>query len=294
MDLLEKRPMHVAAATQCHCMVFTRQVVIPVLAKYPDARIRLLEHARRRLLSLNNILGAGNEDAQTKMRSLEVLSTTAQGFGPTVLSADARLFAASPIFRNGRLNFLREVSHLMITKKFNEGKTIIDEGMSFSMSCDFVYWIAKGEVEVMKGGHFVTLLSEGSVFGDIAFFKGGLQRCSIISKTQVFLRKVRGELLQELLQSCEDQDILEKWHEDVEKRLNQLTHKETLYSQISHKTTHIDFMFMKLSGVGMDGGSMPKTEPLGQTLIDALNIKSGTKTPTMAMTLLPGVVPDTL
>merc|ERR1719367_32586 len=33
LDLLERRTASIVAVTQCHCMCFTRQVVIPVLAK---------------------------------------------------------------------------------------------------------------------------------------------------------------------------------------------------------------------------------------------------------------------
>lgn len=61
LDLLERRTANVIAATQCHCMVFTRQIVIPVLAKYPDARMRLLEHARTRLMALNDSIGMDRE-----------------------------------------------------------------------------------------------------------------------------------------------------------------------------------------------------------------------------------------
>merc|ERR1719436_2074755 len=57
LDLLERRTANVTAATQCHCMMFRREIVIPVLAKYPDARMRLLEHARQRLVALNEAIG---------------------------------------------------------------------------------------------------------------------------------------------------------------------------------------------------------------------------------------------
>merc|ERR1711972_1218319 len=60
LDLLERRTANIIAATQCHCMMFTRQIVIPILAKYPDARMRLLEHARKRLMALNDSIGIDN------------------------------------------------------------------------------------------------------------------------------------------------------------------------------------------------------------------------------------------
>merc|ERR1711988_1108040 len=127
LDLLERRTATVTAATQCHCMMFTRQIVIPVLAKYPDARMRLLEHARQRLMALNDCIGTDRETGEN-MGSMTRKEGCAVGFGNIIQSGDAHLFAASPIFQDADVEFLHQLSSRMSTKKFEEGKTIIQEG----------------------------------------------------------------------------------------------------------------------------------------------------------------------
>lgn len=82
LDLLERRTANVTTVSQCHCMVFTREKVILVLAKYPDARMRLLEHARQRLMALNEAISS---DDGVKSRSLPGLGSSGNrvpGLGP--------------------------------------------------------------------------------------------------------------------------------------------------------------------------------------------------------------------
>merc|ERR1719284_1764339 len=130
LDLLERRTANVIAATQCHCMMFTRQVVIPVLAKYPDARMRLLEHARRRLVALNDAIGA-DADTTGMRGTVTQRQGCAIGFGGSINTTDAHLFSASPIFASASVDFLRELSMRMSGKRFEEGKVIIEEGQVF-------------------------------------------------------------------------------------------------------------------------------------------------------------------
>ena len=70
----------------------------------------------------------------------------AVGFCGTLQNEDAHLFAASPIFKHGSVDFLRSLSGLMVTKKYEEGKTIFDEGDTFNTDVDHVYWILKGAI----------------------------------------------------------------------------------------------------------------------------------------------------
>ncbi|CAE7515390.1 CNGA1, partial [Symbiodinium necroappetens] len=56
LDLLERRTATVKTATACQCMKLSRQVMVPILAKYPDARLRLLELARTRLTAINEAM----------------------------------------------------------------------------------------------------------------------------------------------------------------------------------------------------------------------------------------------
>lgn len=160
----------------------------------------------------------------------------------------------------------------MTTKKYDEGKTIIEEGDSFRAEKDSVYWIAKGQVEVWKGGHFMTLLGEGEVFGDLAAFGTGARKATVKSKTKVVLRMVRGIALHEVLHMHEDEALMAKWEEAMEQKMEQLTHKETLQTQMKHKPVHLDFMFMKLPSMQQDGTRMPTNEPMDAALYDACNL----------------------
>jgi len=269
LDLLERRTANIIAATQCHCMMLSRQVAIPVLAKYPDARMRLLEHARQRLVALNTAIGdklgavGGSGNSVLGHQRLE---GCAVGFGSALESTDAHLFAASPIFQAARIDLLHELSSRLTTKKFEEGKTIFEEDEVFRPERDFVYWIAKGEVEMWKCGHFVTLLSEGDVFGDISFSKRQAREASMKSKTKVILRAVKGTALKELLRSNEDPELMKKWETSMIKRQSQLSQKQELIGQMRQQPTHFDFMFMKLPQVLPDGTRVPKNEPIGETM----------------------------
>jgi CRP-like cAMP-binding protein len=241
-------------------MMFTRQIVIPVLAKYPDARMRLLEHARQRLMALNDCIGMDRETDD--MGGVTRKEGCAVGFGNILQSGDAHLFAASSIFQDADVEFLHQLSSRMSTKKFDEGKTIIVEGDEFRAEQDYIYWIGKGQVEVWKGGNFVNLLGEGDVFGELAAFGNGRRQATVKSKTKVVLRVVKGAALIELLRLHEDEELMLKWEADQDKRMAQLTRKDELMASMRCKPVHLDFMFMKLQSVGADGVRVPKNEPL--------------------------------
>lgn len=273
LDLLERRTANVVAATQCHCMMFTRQVVIPVLAKYPDARMRLLEHARQRLVALNEAIG--NDRDLGAGGSARRREGCAIGFGSILDSDDAHLFAASAIFRDAQVDFLQELSRLLTTKKFEDGKTIIDEGSAYSGDRDYVHWIAKGQVEVWKCGNFVAVLGEGDCFGELACFGNGVREATVKSKTKVVVRMCRGKNLQDLMARHEDVDLVAKWENEMARRSHQLQQKERARENMGLQPKSIDFMFMKTACTNRDGVRVPTTEPLAKMLSDSCRRPDG-------------------
>eukprot|EP00439_Symbiodinium_sp_Y106_P032626 s5561_g3.t3 len=88
LDLLERRTATVTTATACQCMKLSRQVMVPILAKYPDARLRLLELARTRLTAINEAMSGpqdGPERGTVAVQDLcGRLPGCAIGFGPHV------------------------------------------------------------------------------------------------------------------------------------------------------------------------------------------------------------------
>lgn len=270
LDLLERRTATVTAATQCQCIVFRRQMLLPILAKYPDARMRFLEHARHRLVALNDTIGGGAAETTTRALGDSLVSLRSQGcavgFGGAVKGGDAHLLAASRIFRDAPLDFLRGLSERMATKSFEEGVTICHEGQRVPPGEDFVHWIAKGQVEVWKGKHFVTLLGEGDIFGELAATKGGWQQATVKAKTPVICRAVRSYVLQELLINTGGDELRSRWKAEMDRRVEQLAQKEQLDVHLRARTEPIDIMFMKLQATSEDGALVPKTAPLGPML----------------------------
>jgi len=290
LDLLERRTANVIAATQCHCMMFTRQIVMPVLAKYPDARMRLLGHARQRLIALNEAIGAERDDLGRETNTVTRLTGCAVGFGNMIQSADAHLFAASSILQDARLDFLYDLSSMMTTKKYDDTKIIIQEGDPFRPDKDFVSWIAKGTCEVWKDGHFIHLLGEGEVFGQLCAFGAGVRMATVKSKTKVVLRQIKANALEQLMSRFEDEELMSKWQYEMDKRKAQLTTKEQQHSQMTLKPVHIDLMFMKLQTMNQEGARVPRNEPLSSAL-EELSSKLRLETQNSPALALPGVVP---
>jgi len=268
LDLLERRTANVVAATQCHCIAFSRQVVIPILAKYPEARVKLLEHARHRLVSLNEAVGVVGADILDLAKPFARLPGCAVGFGSAIPSADAHVFSANPIFQGARLDLLQELSQRMETKKMDAGKALIEEGTPVRQD-DFVYWLAKGELEVWKRGAFIAILHEGAVVGELAAFGTGERQATVKTRTPVVLRALRATLLHDALSKWEDPELMERWEAQMESRMQQLEQKRLLQEQAKSRTTQIDLMFMKLPGRSHEG---TLTAPRNESLADALDI----------------------
>lgn len=279
LDLLERRTASVITATPCQCMKFPRQVTIPVLAKYPEGRLRLLEHARTRLVALNEIITFNDRQAAGKQSALksgsevddEALGTgrfpgCAVGFGPTVNSDDANLFASNPLFQDAPVAFIQAISGRMITKFFREGEVILREDENFQPIQDFVYWVAKGEVEIWKTGNVVTMLKEGDTFGELAALrKLTTRQATVKAKTALTCRVIRAATLLEVLAE-HDEELLEMWMETCITRSEELRKKVALEKQLKLKTTDIDFMFLKLPGLQRDQKVTPRNQIMSEAL----------------------------
>merc|ERR1719350_1897573 len=113
-------------------MMFRREVVVPVLAKYPDARMRLLEHSRQRLLALNEAINACKTSFNGK--TVGDISETALAASPDatfngkIPPADAHFFAASSLFQDCHLDVLRDLCVSFESKYFDAGVTVFREG----------------------------------------------------------------------------------------------------------------------------------------------------------------------
>jgi len=269
LDLIERRTANVTAATQCQCMVLARRLVIPMLAKYPVARMRLLEHARARLVALNTALGA-----DIQVRSLDGVEKrripgVAAGFSGAIPSEDAQVFAASPILRTANQDLLLKLSECMSTKTFKDGATIIQDGESFQSERDLVYWIVRGQVEVWKFDDLVCLLSDGEVFGELAAFGEDLTRLATVkSKGNVVLRTIRASALHEALRTYEDPDLMHLWRAQTQQRMTQLERRIKLReTRSARRTKNFDVMFMKLPGIDKDGLRVPKMASLTPAVV---------------------------
>lgn len=309
LDLLERRTANVTAATQCHCMMFRREMVIPVLAKYPDARMKLLEHARQRLVALNeainqhtdnNVHSRGLGDPSGPGSASIRLEGCAVGFGNSIPAGDAHLFAASQLFQDCRVDLLQELSAHFDTKRVDEGRTIFEEGDSFRADRDLVYFIANGQVEVWKSGHFIAVLSDGEVFGDIPALsndKNGVRQASVVSKTKTVLRTITGTALHGILTSHEDEELNEMWAAQRQKREKQFQHKQNLHAHsLQKRTDPLDVMFMKLPVVrempGEEKVRVPRIEGLQGALMDSCREASAWREATAGKsTARPGKLP---
>lgn len=72
------------------------------------------------------------------------------------------------------------------------------------------------------------------------------------------------------MKTFQDKAFMQRWEEEMEQRMQQLTQKIELKKKIAHTTNPIDFMFMTLPGVTEDGSRVPRNEPLDHSLFEAL------------------------
>mmetsp|Transcript_122128 Transcript_122128/g.290369 ORF Transcript_122128/g.290369 Transcript_122128/m.290369 type:complete len:547 (+) Transcript_122128:44-1684(+) len=269
LDLLERRTSTVQCATACQCMKLSRQVMVPILAKYPDARLRLLELARTRLTALSEAIN-GPEGGSLAIQDIcGRLPGCAVGFGPDVDPADASLFAISPIFQDAPIPLVHALSKRLVDKTFQDGEVIMQDGEKFQPQRDFVYFIVKGEVEVWKDGNFINLLKEGETFGEgAALRKHATREATVKAKDDVKCRAVTARSLLEVLEQHPSELVSEILEEVLSEREEQLRKKLGKHSTLAHKTVDIDFMFFKLPVVHQDEKVTPKNESMAEALQD--------------------------
>ncbi|CAE7461345.1 HCN4 [Symbiodinium natans] len=257
LDLLERRTATVKTASACQCMKLSRQVMVPILAKYPDARLRLLELARTRLTAISEAMNGpqgGPENGTVAVQDIcGRLPGCAIGFGPHVQQVDASLLAMSPIFQDAPIPLVYALSQRMVDKKFEDGEVILKDGEGFQPGRDYVYFIVKGEVEIWKDGNFVVLLKDGEAFGDLAALrKLAARQATAKAKGQVSCRAVLARSLLEVLEQHPNDLVMEIWEEIMTFREAQMKQKLDLQNHLTHKTVDIDFMFFKLPAMQKD------------------------------------------
>merc|ERR1712187_350215 len=100
----------------------------------------------------------------------------------------------------------------MTGKKYEEGRVIIEEGKKYDRNNDHVYWILAGQVEVWKGGNFITLLGEGEVFGELAAFSSSsnVREATVKSKTKLSTRRITGRALLEVINLYPNEAFMSK------------------------------------------------------------------------------------
>merc|ERR1712124_238569 len=76
-------------------------------------------------MALNDAIGTDREAGVAG--GMQRMEGCAVGFGSIIQSGDAHIFAASPILQDAKVDFLHQLSCSMSTKKFDEGKTVIQE-----------------------------------------------------------------------------------------------------------------------------------------------------------------------
>lgn len=240
LDLVERRTASVTALTPCHCMRFTRQIVVPILAKYTAARSKLMTRARNRLAALNTAIGASVHRHERGSQE-----GCAVGYGTHVGQEDSNMFASSRFFADADLEFLSDLSAKMSTESFDEGAVVMREDDVYNPGRDDLYWIQSGEAEVWGSGCFVTKLREGDHFGELPVFRPGKRRTTVKATRGLVLRTVPGHVFDHILASRGDVAFVGRLKAEADRRIDELCAKEHKLKLSSLQPVAIDWMFLK-------------------------------------------------
>lgn len=240
LDLFERRTATVTALTPCHCMVFARQVVIPILAKYPAARSKLMTRARNRLLALNLAIGASVDGYEQGTHE-----GCAIGYGTKVGSEDSNMFASSRFFADADNEFLCELASQMSTEAPDDGAVLMQEDDPYSAGRGYVYWIRDGEAEVWRRGCFVTKLRNGDYFGELAIFHPGKRRITVKATRNLVVRAVPCYMFDKILREHGGDNLVAKLKAEAERRIRELDGKDHKVNLASLQPVAIDYMFLK-------------------------------------------------
>ena len=110
----------------------------------------------------------------------------------------AALIEQVPFFKNASSDFLRDVIPRLDARQFVPGEIVVYEGDVG----DEMYFLTKGQVEVVRGepAQRLTILREGSFFGELAILKDAPRAATIRTLTDVEVYALRRDEVLQLAQ----------------------------------------------------------------------------------------------
>lgn len=104
-------------------------------------------------------------------------------------------------FFSGLTTFeLTQISRITERATFKQGEDIVKQGTT----CDAVYILKEGSVNVIKDGKLLITLDKGSPIGEISFVDGGPRSASVTAETDSVLIKIPLNAFAELMNKEKD------------------------------------------------------------------------------------------
>lgn len=127
---------------------------------------------------------------------MQIRQTTSESLGIRLLHLSNELLKAMDVDCYQTLVVDTEWENLFKLVWKKKGETIV----TINAQPDGIYYIDHGSVNAMdKNGNFITTLTAGNVFGEMAYFSNQRKRtATIIANTDVVLRKISGEEFEKL------------------------------------------------------------------------------------------------
>ncbi|MCE9629269.1 MAG: cyclic nucleotide-binding domain-containing protein, partial [Planctomycetia bacterium] len=107
-------------------------------------------------------------------------------------------------FKNASSDFLRDIIPRLDARQFAPGEMLVHEGDVG----DEMYFLTKGQVEVLRGGSSqpLSVLREGSFFGELAILQDAARAATIRALTDVEVYALRRDAVLQLAQAHADFD----------------------------------------------------------------------------------------
>jgi long-chain acyl-CoA synthetase len=114
----------------------------------------------------------------------------------------AALIEKVPFFKNASSDFLRDIIPRLDAREFAPGDTLVHEGDVG----DEMYFLTKGQVEVLRGDppQRLTVLREGSFFGELAILSDAPRAATVRAITEVEVYALRRDGVLQLAQAHAD------------------------------------------------------------------------------------------
>ncbi|MDA0816848.1 MAG: AMP-binding protein [Planctomycetota bacterium] len=114
----------------------------------------------------------------------------------------AALIEQVPFFKNASSDFLRNIIPRLESREFAAGETIVHEGDVG----DEMFFLTKGQVEVLRGdpAERLTVLREGSFFGELAILRDAPRAATIRALTEVEVYALRRDSVRQLADAHAD------------------------------------------------------------------------------------------